>query len=119
MRTAEETAVLLAVMLKRSGETRARISGKTIRKISDRRHIRAAFINMLTQHLDDLGLNMSELERGGYGLVRASVLEGAKTITAKNYLREDLKKLKKDKGHFKDVLKEIEDDLATDDDDDE
>ncbi len=25
----------------------------------------------------------------------------------------------KDKGHFKDVLKEIEDDLATDDDDDE
>lgn len=117
MRTEEETSVLLAVLFQRSGETRARISGKTIRKVSDRRLLRSAFINRLTQHLDDRGLSFSELERGGYGLMRTSVLEGAKTITAKHYISTDLKKLRSDPAHFQRLVGELGDqDRDTDDD---
>jgi hypothetical protein len=117
VRTAEETAILLAFLLKRSGETRVRVSEKTIRRVSQRSYIRTAFVNMLVQHLDDLGLSMMQLERGGYGLIRASVLEGAPTVTAKSHLQDVLKELKKNRGYIKTVRDEVERDLASEDDD--
>jgi hypothetical protein len=104
-------------MLKRSGQARARVSEATIRRISQRRHIRAAFVGILLQHLSDLGLNMSELDRGGYGLIRASVLEGAPPVTAKKYIKDVLSKLEEDKIDFDMVRRELEDDVATEQDD--
>jgi hypothetical protein len=117
MKTAEETALLMALLLKRSEQTRARISEATIRKLSGRRHIRSAFISMLLQHLDDLGLNMSELDRGGYGLIKASVLEGAPAVTAKKHLLEVLAKLDQGKMDFDDVREELQEELDDPDDD--
>ena len=110
MRTPEETALLIALLLKRSEQTRARISEATIRKLSGRRHIRSAFVSMLLQHLDDLGLNMSELSRGGYGVIKASVLEGAPAVTAKKYLDQG-------KIDFDDVREELHEELDSPDDD--
>ncbi len=87
MRTVEETALLLSLILKRSEQTRARISESTIRKVAGRRHLRGAFVNMLKDQLDILGLSMSELDRGGYGLIRASILEGASSDGQEAYRR--------------------------------
>lgn len=109
--------MLLALLLKRSEQTRARISEETIRKLSGRRHIRSAFVGMLLQHLDDLGLNMSELGRGGYGLIKASVLEGAPAITAKKHLLDVLSKLDQGKIDFDDVRSELSEELDGPDDD--
>jgi len=117
MRTAEESAILLAYLLKRSGETRVRVSEKTIRKVAQRSYIRTAFVDMLSLHLEDLGLNIMQLERGGYGLIRASVLEGAPTVTAKSLLQDVLRELKKNKNHIKTIRDEVEGDVASDDDD--
>jgi hypothetical protein len=117
MRTAEETAVLLAYLLKRSGETRVRVTEKTVRRVSQRTYIRNAFVNMVVQHLDDLGLVMTELERGGYAVVRASIFEGAPVVTAKSLLQDVLKELKKNKALLKSIREEVETDLAADDED--
>jgi hypothetical protein len=117
MRTAEETALLLALLIKRSGETRIRVSDKTVRRVAQRSYIRTAFLSMLSQHLQDLGLNMTELERGGYGLIRASVLEGAPAATAKNYLGDVLSQLKKSPSHIEKIRAEIEGDVGSSDED--
>lgn len=117
MRTAEETALLLALLLKRSEQTRARISEATIRKLSQRRHIRSGFVTMLLQHLDDLGLNMSELARGGYGLIKASVLEGAPAVSAKKHLPEILSKLEHGRMDFDEIRRALEGEFADPEDD--
>jgi len=117
MRTAEEAALLLALLLTRSEQTRARVSEKTIRKVSGRRHIRSAFVGMLMDHLADLGINMSELERGGYGLLRSSVLEGAPAITAKTHLADKLKGRKPI--NFDDIRKEVAADVESEPDDED
>jgi hypothetical protein len=93
-RAIEETAILVAVLLKRAKAKRARISEKTIRVLSRRRTLRVAFLSGLVAALDDLGVHMVELERGGFGLIPISALDGAPSILAKNYLREDLKQLR-------------------------
>lgn len=119
MRTVEETALLLALLLKRSEQTRARISEATIRKVAGRRHLRGAFVNMLKDQLDVLGLSMSELDRDGYGLIRASILEGAPPVTAKKHIADVLAKLRQGKLDFDKVREELADDLGADQDNDE
>jgi hypothetical protein len=113
MRTAEETAVLIALLFKRSKQKRARISVATFRRLSQRRRIRHAFSNIVGLHLDDLGLILVELDRGGYGLILSSALNGAPAITAKRYLSEDLKKLKQGMS-FNRIRAELEEDIGTD-----
>src|ERR1700722_17204965 len=93
-RTIEQTAILLALLLKRAEAKRARVSEKTIRVLSKRRTLRVAFLTELVAALDDLGVHMVELERGGVGLIPISALDGAPAILAKNYLSEDLKQLR-------------------------
>ncbi len=90
MRTPEETALLIALLLQRSEQKHARISLPTLRRLSKRRHIRMAFLSMVEDHLDDLGVILFELERGGYGLIPSRALEGAQIITAKQYLQNEL-----------------------------
>jgi hypothetical protein len=92
MPNAEETAMLVAVLFKRAALKRARISNLTIRRLSNRRSIRTAFLRSLIDHLDDRGLILVELERGGYGLIPSSSLDGAPAITAKKYLPAELKR---------------------------
>lgn len=94
-RTAEETALLVAILLRRSEQRRARISDKTIRLLSRRRTLRDAFKERLRAELDDFGIHIVQLERGGFGIIPINALDGAPPITAKKYLAEELKKLKK------------------------
>jgi hypothetical protein len=94
-RTADETAVLVALLLARSGQKRARVSEKTIRRLAKRRRLRTAFLSMLRQHLEDRSLVMMELDDGSWGLIPSKGLQGAPTITAARFLAEDLEKLKK------------------------
>ncbi len=118
IRTAEETALLIALLLKRSTQKRARVSINTIRRISKRKHIRGAFIEMLDNHLDSLGVILVEIDRGGYGLIPSSVLDGAPAITAKKYLTQDLDKLKSKKINFDDIRTELDEDIGFDEDED-
>jgi|HubBroStandDraft_1064217.scaffolds.fasta_scaffold1077404_1 hypothetical protein len=93
-RTAEQTAILLALLFKRASLKRARISERTIRVLSKRRSLRAVFLEGLRGALDDFGIHMIELERGGFGLIPVSALDGAQAILAKNYISDDLKTLR-------------------------
>lgn len=96
-RTAEQAAILIALLFKRADVKRARISERTIRILSKRRSLRVAFLDRLDSELDDLGLHIIELERGGFGLIPISALDGAETILAKNYLSAELKALRLEK----------------------
>jgi hypothetical protein len=93
-RTAEQTAILLALLFKRASLRRARISERTIRVLSKRRSLRAVFLQGLRGALDDFGIHMIELERGGFGLIPVSALDGAQAILAKSYISDDLKTLR-------------------------
>jgi hypothetical protein len=94
-RTAQETAILAGLLMKRASARRARISEKTIRFLSKRRTLRTAFLDALTREMDDLGLHMVELDRGGFAVITIDSLDGAPTILAKNHLMKDLAKLAK------------------------
>ena len=120
MRTVRESALLVALLYKRANKTRARISNKTVLKLSKRKkYLRTAFIEMLAAELDDLGLVLVELERGGFGLIPTSALNGAPAITASKFLKDDLKKLRKQQIDFDDILDELDTDVDTDDDEEE
>lgn len=108
-RSAEETALLVAALLKRSEQRRARVSDKTIRVLAKRRTLRDAFKERLRDELDDIGIHIVELERGGFGIIPINALDGAPPVTAKKYLAEELKKLKKgaDEAFFEKLRSEV------------
>lgn len=101
---------MIALLQKRAEVKRARISGRTIRIISKRRTLRTAFLETLGRELDDLGIHMVELERGGFGIILVSALDGAPVILAKRYLKDDLKMLKRNEAAFTKFRSEIEQD---------
>lgn len=107
-RTTEETAILVALLQKRAGVKRARISEKTVRVLSKRKHLRGAFLDSLRRELDDLGIHIVELERGGFGTILISALNGAPAILAKRYLKDDLKKLRGKASEIEKFRKELE-----------
>ncbi len=88
MRTATETAILLAVILNRSGQTRARVSAKTIKIFAIRQNLRSAFVIEVTDALAEYSWILFEISSGGYGAVQAKTLEAAKPVTAKRYLTD-------------------------------
>lgn len=116
MRSSHETSLLVALLFKRSNQKRGRISTDTIRRLSQRKHLRSSFIEILKSQLDSLGLILVELERGGYGLIPWSALDGAPAITAKKFLNEDLAKLKKGELDFDDIQDELDGEADIDDD---
>lgn len=118
MRSPQETALLVALLLKKSGQKRARVSTETIRRLSQRKQLRGAFIELLEKYLDVLGLILIEIERGGYGLIPSSALEGAPAITAKKYLADVLDRLRRGEIDFDDIQNEINDDIDLDQEDD-
>ena len=93
-RTAEQTAILIALLFKHANAKRARVSERTVRVLSKRKSLRTAFIEGLNRALDDLGLHIIELERGGFGLIPISALDGAQVILAKDHIAEQLKTIR-------------------------
>ena len=82
-------ALLLAVMMSRAGKTRARISEKTIRVIASRTILRDAFIGSVRVWLEEFGVQMVRLQRGGFALVSIDALEGAPVILARNFISKE------------------------------
>lgn len=117
-RSPEETAVLVALLLLRSGQKRARVSEKTVKRLARRKRLRTAFLAMIRQHLEDRAIVMIELDDGSWGLMPSKGLEGAPTITAKKYLIDDLERLKRDKHGiaWQEFRQELEDQNGVDDD---
>jgi hypothetical protein len=105
-RTAEETALLLYRMLMNSEKNRARVSEATIRRISRRTLLRTPFLNDLKNECDGIGLILGQLHRGGFGLMYASLLEGAPSITSKSYLTDEME-LMKDAGKREELFDKI------------
>jgi hypothetical protein len=117
-RTPRQTAAVLATILKRSEQTRARVSAKTIRFIGKRQNLRSAFIVELVDALAEYDWILFELATGGYGAVHAKALEAAKSVTAKRRLTDDeYKELKRGTVDFAAFEKEAtpEDDQQTED----
>lgn len=96
------TALRLAVLLKRSGKSRARISDKTFRLAGERTTLRDAFVIDVRHALEDLGILVLRISRGGFALITADALEGAPAILIK-HLMTDMRKLKED-----DLWKELD-----------
>lgn len=95
MVTAEDTAMLLALMLTRSGKTRGRISDRTLRVISRRKQLRDAFRSSVVEWAPEYGFQMHPLERGGYGLLASKTLEGAPPLTAASLIKEEMTTFKR------------------------
>lgn len=93
--TPETVALRLAVLLKRSEKTRARVSEKTLRILAGRSTLRDSLVGSVRDALEDLGVVSVRLERGGYALVASSALEGAPIALSKNLMPE-FKKLSDD-----------------------
>jgi hypothetical protein len=88
-----QVALLLAVMITRAGKTRARISEKTIRVISSRTTLRDAFVGNVRVWLEEFGVQMVRLERGGFALIAIEALEGAPVILARNFIGNERRQL--------------------------
>jgi hypothetical protein len=90
--SASDTALLLATMLHRSERTRARISDQTLRVVSRRTTLKAAFRTSVVEWAAEFGLIMYPLEqRGGYGLLKATSLEGAPPLRSGQLIRDELR----------------------------
>ncbi|SSW67284.1 hypothetical protein AVE30378_02544 [Achromobacter veterisilvae] len=110
MRTANQTAIVLAALFHRSGQSRVRISQTTLKFVSYRERLRAAFVVAVTDALADYGLYMVELDVGGYALVSSKSLEGAKAATAKRYMEDILPQLRNgDELNYTELQDEISD----------
>jgi len=89
-----QAALLIALVLKRAAKTRARVSEKTVKLICRRVMLRDAFLSELRQWLEDFGVLLVRLERGGFALLAVSALEGAPPILAKDHIAKERKALK-------------------------
>lgn len=106
IRTVEQTAIILASLLQRSKERRVRIATKTVRLASRRTLLRVAFMAPLIETLAQRwGIAMFELDTGGYGLIKMSSVEAAKTATMKRmFTAADRKRLRDNEDDFFDEL---------------
>ncbi len=86
--TPDTVALRLAVLLKRTEKTRARVSEKTLRILSGRSTLRDSFVIDLRNALEDLSVVSVRLDRGGFALIATSALEGAPPALAKNLMPE-------------------------------
>jgi hypothetical protein len=120
-RTAEDTACLLAVLLNRSGQTRARVSAKTIKKLGNRLHLRSSFVVQLADALSSqYDWIIFELMSGGYGAVQAKALEAAKAVTGMRLLTPaERKAITRGSVDIEAFRKEAATDLETPDDEDD
>ncbi len=101
MRNAEQTALLIALLVKRSNERRVRVSETTVKVLSGRQRLRSAFVvNVSEQLASNHGLCMIEIDIGGFGIFHFKSLEGAKSATVKRLFSDGEKKLLRDDQDF-------------------
>lgn len=112
LRDAQQTAQLIALLFIRSKHNRARIGQGTVRMLSHRKRLRRVFLKDVIDELDSLGVMLIENDRGGFGLILSSSLDGAPSITAKKFIMDDLVRLKNKKMSFDDLAQEIEEHLG-------
>lgn len=93
--SSEDAALLIATMLHRSGKTRARISDQTLKVISKRKRLKTAFRTEVVEWAEEFGVIMYPLDRGGYGLLSASSMEGAPPLRSGAYISAELSAYKK------------------------
>ena len=74
-------ALVLVVLLERSGSKRIRISDKTFKRISGRSTLRDALISNVKDWIEDYGAMMVRLDRGGFAVISISAFEGAPSAT--------------------------------------
>lgn len=86
---AQQTARLLAIGFQRSRQNRARLSMKSVQRVSGRSRVSAAFIVSLMEFMAEYGIIMAELTTGGFGLLYASALNGARSLPVTKFLTED------------------------------
>jgi len=114
-RTARHTALLVALLLLRSGKKRVRFSVKTLKKLADRERLKSAFVVEVQLEAMNVGVIVVELNRGGFAAMWASPLEGAEVVTAATLIPlSDRKEL----GEVE-ILDELDLPAAADDEDDE
>jgi hypothetical protein len=89
MKTVQQTAMVLATILNRSAQNRARVSARTIKKLGARKHLRRAFVAELTDTLAEYSWTLSEIDSGGYAAIQTKALEAAKPVTARRWLKDD------------------------------
>ncbi len=93
--SAEDAALLIATMLHRSGKTRARMSDQTLKVISKRKRLKTAFRKEVVDWAEEFGVILYPLDRGGYGLLSASSLEGATPLRSGAHIKAELAAFKK------------------------
>lgn len=119
MNTPRETAILVVLIIVRAGQTRARISNKTIKTLGRRRRLRAAFITALADEMAELGWSLIELVEG-FAAIRSSTLEAAKVVTQRRQLSdEERRSLRRGTLDFAALLHEVAGETETLDEDDE
>lgn len=106
-RRSETVALLLAVMLLRSGKTRGRVSEKTLKLVARRTNLRGAFETEVRDWLNSYNVWFLPLDRGGWALVAKSALEGAPPLTAVNYIKAELRALNDNTFDEADVVEEL------------
>jgi hypothetical protein len=113
-RSARDTALLLAVILKRSEQTRARISAKTLKLLGRRQNLRSAFVVDIIAALADHDWILFELTSGGYGAMQSKALEAAKSVTAVKFLDADERSALRENDE---LIPTLEDELESDQED--
>jgi hypothetical protein len=113
-RSARDTALLLAVILKRSDQTRARVSAKTLKLLGRRQNLRSAFVVDVIAALADFDWILFELASGGYGAMQSKALEAAKAVTAVKFLEPDERTSLRESDE---LIPTLEEELESDEDD--
>jgi hypothetical protein len=111
-RSVEETAVILAVIFKRSGLGEARMGDPTIRMVSGRKRLEGSFRQNLKDELGEYGLEIVRFDAGDQALIRVSALEAASALTAaKTLTPEEMEALRAgDSLDLKQLLNELGED---------
>ncbi len=102
--SSEDAALLIAALLHRSGKTRARISDQTLKVISKRKRLKTAFRSEVVEWAEEFGVVMYPLDRGGYGLLSASSLEGATPLRSNQYISSELRDFRKNGAIDRDAI---------------
>lgn len=89
MNNAQQTAALIATAFIRSRQHRVRLSFKSFQRLAAKSIITAAFTVEVMQCAAEYGVVMVEINTGGFGLMYANALIGARSMPAANFLTEE------------------------------
>jgi hypothetical protein len=110
LRSPHEAAILLAVLFRRSGQKRGRLSQSTVKLAGDRLRLKGAYLEAVQDHLEKFGLVLIDLPNGGLAIWPTSTLEGAPAITFKRYMPGEIDKLRRNPAYISKLAEELEPD---------